>query len=314
MKLNCPIVWLSEIEKEDQNFVGEKAALLAELQSLRINLPQGFVITSHAYSLFIEFNHLKRKIKDLLSMLDPKHPVSLQTASEKIKSLFQKGSLPFELAQEIINAYFELGSPFKDALTALRSSAIGPKSSLLQTATHLNVKGEANLIESLKICWSSLFSPENVRQTLQKKESLLETKMAILVQKMVQSKNSGVIFTKDLVENKKNVIIIKAIYGLGLLGAEAEVDPDLYSVNKQNFEILTKEIKPQTIELRLKGDDNEKVKVSQFRQKKQKINDRQIIKLAKIGTRIQDYYYFPQEIEWGIEKDKVFIFQSKPIE
>lgn len=314
MKQDCPIAWLNEIEKEDENFVGEKAAKLAELQSLKINIPQGFIITSHTYSLFIEANQLKRKIKGLLSLLDPKQPVSLQITSEKIKDLFQKSTLPFKLAQEIIDAYFEIGHPFKDAPIALRSSVISLQFPLLHVTSLLNVKGEANLIESLKTCWSSLLSPENIRLALQKKQNLFETKMAVLVQKMIQSKASGVTYTHDFVKNKKNVIILKAIFGLGLLGAAGEVNPDRYFVDKRNFKILTKEIQPQTVELKLKRDHNKKVRVGKLRQKKQKINDQQIIKLAKIGKKIQEHYYFPQEIEWGIEKDKIFIFQSKPIE
>lgn len=310
MKQNTLIVWLEEVKKEDKILVGEKAAQLGELNSLKINIPQGFIVTTTAYHYFIEKNSFEKEIRRSMSMFDLRYPESLKAISDKIKNLLLSGSIPFDFAKEIIDCYFRLESPLQDSLVALRSSINSPLPLPNQT-TLLNVKGEANVIEALKQCWASLFSPENILSLQNKNQDILRCSPTVLVQKMVQSQTSGIIYTQDFLKGEKNVILIEAIYGLGELATKGEIRPDRYLINKQTLEILEKRINKQEFELKQKGSLNKKVKIPKSHQKKQKIKDETIIELAKTGKKIQDYYFFAQKIEWAIEKKKIFILQTK---
>ncbi|MBI3093148.1 MAG: phosphoenolpyruvate synthase, partial [Candidatus Levybacteria bacterium] len=137
--------------------------------------------------------------------------------------------------------------------------------------------------------------------------------IAVPVQKMVESQTSGVMFTLDPVTNDKTKIVIEAIYGLGELIVQGKVTPDHYEVSKKDFAILTKQTAEQIILLKKAGAQNKEKKVTKRLAKMQKISDKQIIELAKLGLKLEKHYYFPQDAEWAIEKNKIYIVQTRPV-
>ncbi len=307
----------SQIDKDDVGLVGGKGANLGEMAASNLPVPDGFVLTSKAYFQFLEKNHLKEKIRKILELTDKNKPESFTTTSKEIQRLIVHAEISKQVAKEIFIAYEQLVGLFGKTKVAIRSSATAedlPEASFAgQQASFLNVQGEANLIEKVRLCWASLFTPRAIFYRQEKGFDHLKVGIAAVVQKMVQSEASGVMFTINPVTNDKQVYIIEAIWGLGELIVQGAVTPDHYEVAKNSFKILKKVVSKQKKKLVQKGKENQMVKVAFKKQGKQKISNKIIKKLAKLGKRIHQHYFFPQDIEWAVEKDKVYILQTRAV-
>jgi pyruvate,water dikinase len=216
-----------------------------------------------------------------------------------------------------MRAYLKLGGLFKQVLVAVRSSATAedlPTASFAgQQVTFLNVQGEANVVEAVRNCWASLFEPRAIFYRQENNFDHLKVGMAVPIQKMIQSETSGVMFTINPVTYQKNRIIIEAIYGLGELIVQGEVTPDHYEIEKTSLKIIKKRIHKQTVQLIKVGGKTLETTVPKKKQDKQKLTDNQIYKLAKLGKQIHQHYFFPQDIEWAVENQKIFIVQTRPV-
>lgn len=312
------ILWFKDADKDDIALVGGKGANLGEMVSFGIPVPDGFIVTSEAYYDFLEENKLRSFIHMRLKITDVHDPKQLTATAEKIQETINRGRVPDEVSRQIISAYEKMGGKFKKhVLVAVRSSATAedlPDASFAgQQATFLNIKGEANLTDKVRECWASLFTPRAIFYREQKKFDHFKVGIAVPVQKMIQSDASGVMFTIDPMDNDKTKIIIEAVLGLGELIVQGSVTPDHYVVNKSDFDIVSKLINRQEVQLIKVGSLNKETKVNKLLQEKQKISNKHIIELAKLGRKIHQHYFFPQDIEWAIEKDKVYILQTRPV-
>ncbi len=307
------ILWFDQIDKEDVSLVGGKGANLGEITKAGFNVPEGFVLSSHAYYDFIRENNLSIKIKHLLSSANFDDSKSLEQVSKHIKNVINKGNLSKDLVNEILQAYKKLGEP----LVAVRSSAtaedLANASFAGQQETFLNVRGDAVLIEKIKEGWASLFNTRAIFYRHQQKFDHIKTGIALVIQKMIESEKSGVMFTIDPVTNDKKTVVIEAILGLGEMIVQGEVNPDHYEVDKEDLTIKSKKISIQDHLLRKSGAGNKKIKLSKKDASKQKITDGQIKALALVGKKIEKHYYFPQDIEWAIEKDNIYIVQTRAV-
>jgi len=311
------ILWFKEIDKDDISLVGGKGANLGEMTSFGIPVPQGFVITASAYFSFLKENNFKEKVKEILGKINPDDPQSFNEASGKIKNLILSGKISPKLAKQIIDNYLKLGGLLRQALVAIRSSATAedlPTASFAgQQASFLNIKGEANVAEKVKECWASLFEPRAIFYRQEKGFGHLKVGLAVIIQEMVPAEVSGVMFTCDPVTNQKNRIIIEAIWGLGEYIVQGKVTPDIYVIDKNSLEIINKEVTKQTIQLIKVGNLNKQTNVPKNLQLKRKLTDSQIIELAKIGKKIHQHYFYPQDIEWTFYKGKFYIVQARPV-
>lgn len=311
------IAWFSEIRKEDVSLVGGKGANLGEMTNAGFPVPDGFVITSSAYYDFIRENDLTIKIKHLLATTNFEDSRSLEQVSLHIKKLITNGKLSYKLIKEIISSYNKLSGPFSHALVALRSSAtaedLANASFAGQQETFLNVKGDAVLLEKIKHGWASLYGGRTIYYRHQQKYDDIKIGIALVVQKMVESDKSGIMFTIDPVTNDKSKITIEAIYGLGELIVQGAVTPDHYEVDKKELKLLSKKISVQDRSLIKKGINNKEVKLSKKQASKQKLSEKEILGLAKLGKEIEKHYFFPQDIEWALQKNKIYIVQTRPV-
>ena len=311
------ILWFDEFGKDDIAQVGGKGANLGEMTKIGIPVPPGFVVTSQAYFYFLKENNLRPKIKAILQIVNPKHIETYQEAAEKIQKLILHSPVPSDLALQIMKAYLKLGHGFKNPLVAVRSSATAedlPSASFAgQQETFLNIQGEANVVDRVRACWASLFKGRAIFYRADHNIDNLKVGIAVPIQKMVESQISGVIFTADPTGQRKNIIIIDAIWGLGELIVQGEVLPDDYIVDFRSEKILSRTINPQKIRLVKKGKKNKKELVPKYLLKKQKLTDEEIRKLAHLAKKIHHHYFFPQDIEWAKDKKKFYIVQTRPI-
>lgn len=311
------ILFFNEIDKHDLPKVGGKGANLGEMVKAGFPVPNGFAVTVAAFDIFVDENSLNREIFSLLKTLDVNKPDQLNNISRRIRGKIKKSKIPKVVSDDTIRAYKKLIKGSGTKLMAVRSSATAedlPTASFAgQQETYLNIKGDANLLEAVRNCWASLYTSRAIFYREQNKIDYKKVKISVIIQKMIQSEVSGVLFTIDPVTQEKDRILIEAVWGLGETIVQGLVVPDKYVVQKQTFQILSKQISDQSIQLIKKGEKTIETKVPKNIIEKQKISDEEIVKLAKIGDDLQKHYYFPQDVEWAKEGGKLYIVQTRPV-
>jgi len=330
------IKWFRDVKKEDFNLVGGKGANLGELFNSRFPVPQGFCITIEAYKKFLEENDIKEEINRILEKADYKSHISLKNVSNQIKELIIDARFPEDLKEETLEAYEDLNvdedilkAASKDALeiiktgrepafVAVRSSAISEDreeaSFAGQQETFLNVRGSKQLIEAIQRCWASFFNPRAIFYRARNNFSNTENYIGVVIQRMINSSKSGVMFTINPINNNREEIIIEAVYGLGESVGYGYVNPDLYVVSKNDLGTKEKKIFKQ--EWRLAKDNIRgvvKKDVDSGFVNMQKLSDDLIKNVAELGKRIEYYYGKAQDIEFCVEDNKVFVLQSRPV-
>ena len=311
------VAFFKDINKHDLPSVGGKGANLGEMTQAGFPVPNGFAVTVESYDIFLQRNDIAHKINDILKDIDVNKSDELESASKKIEKLVTSSEIPNEVSQAVFSAYKRLSGHFKKALVAVRSSATAedlPGASFAgQQATYLNIKGDANLLVAVRDCWASLFTARAIFYREQNKIPHDKVKISVIVQKMIQSEVSGVMFTIDPVTNDKDRIIVESVWGLGEMIVQGSVIPDTYVVQKDTFAILSKEISDQSVQLTKKGELTFETEVPKSIRDRQKLSDDEIVKIAKIGYNLQKHYYHPQDVEWAKEGKNLYIVQTRPV-
>ena len=210
---------------------GGKAANLSRLIRAGFNVKPGFVVTVDAYRSFIALYDLQPLIRNAISGLNPDQTDDLETASGQIQRLFHENGLPKEIQTAILHEYRLLSSPF----VAVRSSATTEDLEDASFAglhdTYLNITGDENLLEAVRACWASLWTPRAISYRLHHQIPDEEANIAVVVQEMVQAESSGVLFTANPLTGQRRETVINATYGLGEALVSGMVEPDVYIVD-----------------------------------------------------------------------------------
>ncbi len=311
------IVDVNELCKDDIPIVGGKGANLGELTSAGFPVPGAFVLTTTAYDYFIDESKIMGKIEKELEGIDRSSDDSLIQAADRIKDLFGTFEIPEDLKKEIVTNYNLLIPKGKLGFVAVRSSATAedlPDASFAgQQETYLNVNGEEDLFDKIRKCWASLFNARAIAYREKQGFAHSDVKLAVVVQKMVNSECSGIMFTVDPHNGAKN-IIIEAGYGLGEAIVGGEVTPDTYAVDKSSMSISKKRISSQKWKY-IRGPTGGCVKVDIEKNliKEQKIDDARIMEIAEIGRQVEIHYDMPMDMEWCIEDGVAYLVQARPI-
>jgi len=325
-KKEALLLWFDEIGKEDVPIVGGKSANLGEmtreLKSAGVPVPYGFSTTAKAYRYFLEYNHLNEKIDEVMAELkDPNDTDTLQKVGATIRKMIVDAQLPADLASQVVDAYKKLSqmAGLDEAYVAVRSSATAedlPDASFAgQQETYLNVKGQQEVLEKLKECYASLFTDRAIFYRAQKGFSQSAVSLAAAIQLMVFSKASGVMFTLDVSNGDRSVVLIEASYGLGEYVVQGTVTPDEYYVRKSDMEIIKKNINKKTKQLvRLPNGGTVEQEVPAELQDKPALTDDQIKTLASYGIAIEKHYGKPMDTEWALDEttNTLFIVQARP--
>ncbi len=274
---------------------GGKGLNLCILVEAGFNVPPGYIIGTSAYKEYVEANTLQLVIDENITAITDTVE-SLQTASANIRQAFTEAKIPDGIKTEITEAYHQrsLGK------VAVRSSATAedlPETSFAgQQDTFLNVEGEEALLRAVVDCWSSLWTPRAIGYRDRNKIQQEEVSLAAVVQSMVQSESSGVMFTVNPLTGVRTETVINATFGLGDLLVSGRIEPDEYIVDKATGEIKSHKIGA-------KNDESGR----------QALTDEQIKDLTVIGVRIHEHYGSPQDIEWAITGNTFYVLQSRPV-
>ncbi len=321
------VIWFEELGKNDIPIVGGKNANLGEMIQATIPVPPGFAITAQAYKKFINETHIDQEIYRIITetITDADDPKLYEKASKKIRKLIEATEVSEEITDAIRNAYKELTKRVQSSNVpvAVRSSATAedlPDASFAgQQETFLNVEGADEVIENTIKCWSSLFTPRAIFYRTTKGFKHEEVLISVGVQKMVDARSAGVMFTINPVTGNSNQIVIEGTWGLGEAVVSGAETPDYFVVDKDSLEIVERKIATKTVEYvrNKETGKTEHSKVPPERQQKPCITDEEIRRLAETGKLIDKHYGKPQDIEWALDRDlkfpdNVFIVQSRP--
>ncbi|HBC44720.1 MAG: Phosphoenolpyruvate synthase [Candidatus Collierbacteria bacterium GW2011_GWB1_45_35] len=308
----------SKISKEDISLVGGKGANLGEMYCLGLPVPNGFVVTAQAYQSVIDHNALQPVIREIIRQTDVNHQKELQKASIKIQRLINTADIPQNLIDEIFESYQDLKPGDQRPLVAVRSSATAedlPDASFAgQQESYLDIQGESNLIQAIRQAWASLWGARAIFYRATKGFDHFKVLLAAPVQLMIQSEVSGVVFSVNPVSRNKNQVVVETVWGLGDYIVQGVVNPDHYIVNKDSLTIHSRQSVPQTImEVRQIPNGVKKINVPKEKVFARKLTDEQVIEVAKLSLKVHQHYFFPQDSEFAVENNKIFLVQTRPI-
>lgn len=311
-----PVAWFSEVGIEDRPTVGGKGGSLGELTKAGISVPGGFVVTTGAFEQFLAALEEREPIRPLVEALDPTDLGAATKLSEQLRARVTGEAMPADVDQALKTALAELCPDNRPV--AVRSSATTEDSDEASFAglqdTFLWVLDADSMVDKVRECWASLYSVESM--TYRRKHALPEdgVAMAVVVQRMVDARCAGVMFTRSPTSGDKSVITIEGAWGLGSSVVSGEVTPDKWVMGKITGEVSQRDISDKharqvpapeggIVEIE-NGEDRRNVPC---------LTDDDLQALRDIGRKVERHYGKPQDIEWALDEDgAVLLLQSRP--
>ncbi|MBI5225577.1 phosphoenolpyruvate synthase [Candidatus Micrarchaeota archaeon] len=316
------VYWFNELSRTSIPIAGGKGANLGEMFNHGFPIPEGFMVSAESYFAFIKATGIDGIIAKQCENLNVQDTEKLQKVSQYLKEVIVNAKMPQDIRADVIRGYnllcgADLPSPSQEVWVAIRSSATAedlPEASFAgQQATFLNIKGQDNVVKAVKDCWASLFEARALYYRGEQHFDNLKVGIAVVVQRMVQSDKSGIMFSVDPISQDPNMLVIEGGFGLGEAIVSGMVTPDMYIIDKRSMKLAEKTINKQEILITRVGNEDQTIKVEEELQEVQKLTEDEYITLAKYGVMIEQHYGFPQDMEWAIEGKKVYIVQSRGI-
>ena len=310
------VLWLDEVDADDLDTVGGKAASLGELTAAELPVPPGFVVTAGTYRSFIEQAGIDEELFAAVDV-DPEDSAALRSAEATAEELILETPLPDDVREEILESYRSMSVDGEAAFVAVRSSATAedlPDASFAgQQERFLNVREEA-LIQRVKECWASLFTQRAIYYRQRKEFPHDEVDIAVVVQRMVDADRSGVMFTSHPSTGDPR-IIIEAAWGLGEAVVSGTVSPDNYVYDRERGEVVDATVADKKVKMIKDPDTGETVEVDvdPDRRTERVLSDEEIEELVALGERVEEHYGVPQDVEWATHDGEVYMLQSRPI-
>lgn len=301
---------LEKIKEPKVSEIGGKGYSLAVLINSGFNVPKGFIITSEAFFEFLKYNKLPRTIQKLASEINKDN---FRDKGKEIRNVILKGEIPDRVTTEIKKHLAELNIK----AVAARSSSANEDSLKASFAglfdTFINVNSEYNLVLSyVKRCWASLFNGRAIIYRLEKKMPHLEG-MAVIIQEVIPAEVSGTVFTVHPDKKNEGVMVIECSWGLGEAIVSGITTPDHYIVDKTNLKIVKKTLGRKRVMVEVSNGGTRKIHTPDEKASKFCLTDQKVESVTKICLNIEKIFGFPQDIEWCIQKNKMWVLQSRYI-
>jgi pyruvate, water dikinase len=334
------IRFFREIGIHDVALVGGKNASLGELyRSLTpqgLLVPNGFAVTAEGYRAVLDQADAWSRLHTVLDPVDPGNLADLAARAREAREIVYGAPLPNEISKEISQAHQELQSEYGPALTvAVRSSATAedlPTASFAgQHESYLNIAGEAQVVDTVRRCFASLFTDRAIRYRINNGFDHFRVFNSVGIMKMVRADiaSSGVIFTIDTETGFPDVVFITGAYGLGENVVQGTVDPDEFYVFKPTFKLGKQQVLRRVLGSKkikmiyAQGGDREKTRnIPTDRRERERfcIGDEEVLRLADAAIKIEDHYSAeaggrrPMDIEWAKDglDGKLYIVQARP--
>ena len=304
---------LHNVSQKDLSIVGGKAANLGELFKAGLPVPEGFVLLTDAYKRFVAENKIDVKIDKLLKEIDNNDFESIKNVSIKIKKIIDECKLPDDLLNEINDSYIK----YTNLEVTVRSSAVSEDSSEASFAgqldSFLNVNNNSQLYKKIKKCWSSLWNPRVLAYRLKQGTPNKDFKIAVIIQNLIKAEKSGILFTANPINNRRDQLLINSSWGLGEAIVNGDVVPDQLIVNKKTMSIIESKISIKDKMTTLNSNGKHLFDVPKEKQKQPTLMQDEVFELLSIAKQVEDHFVIPQDIEWVYSNNNFYIVQSRPI-
>ncbi len=308
------IRWFEEVRLRDTGSVGGKGANLGELTAGGLPVPPGFVITGEAYLDAIGRAGVRDRLVAILAEARTATQDDLDRLASEARHLVHTVPIPDNLASGIVDAYGRLGT---DVRVAVRSSGIGEDAEGTSFAgmneTFTNVAGTEQLLARVVDCWASLWGARSIFYRGDK-DLTAEPAIAVVIQEMVPSERSGVMFTVDPSSGETDHIVIEAAFGQGEVVVSGQVEPDTYVVGKDGPRLLHARVGTQHFKI-VRGADgqDERVQLGPVEGGSRVLSDEEVLAVARMGLATEAHYGSPQDTEWAIAGGRTYLVQSRPV-
>jgi len=315
MKEMPNVLWLEEIKKEDIPSVGGKGASLGEMTSIGLPVPKAFVVTAQAFRRFLVETGIEDTLFRRLERLDVDDNGALESVSKEVQDLVMSVEMPDQIREEVTDAYARMGA--NGTVVAVRSSATAedlPDASFAgQQETFLNILGEDDLLDAVQRCWASLYGARAIYYRAKQGFDDRSVNIAVVVQELIRSEKSGVMFTSHPVTGEP-LTIVEGSWGLGEAVVSGSVSPDNYIYDLRLERVVDSMIAEKEIMIVPEGRHGTKtVDLTGEQRTAPVLSDGEVARLATLGKIAEDHYGVPQDVEWAIVGGDVFILQSRPI-
>ncbi|MFQ5921338.1 MAG: PEP/pyruvate-binding domain-containing protein, partial [Anaerolineales bacterium] len=295
-------------------------ANLGEMVGAGLPVPPGFCVTAQAYQDFLKEAGLQDPIRDIVAGMQLELLEDVKTRSERVQELITESPIPVEIERSIMQAYLELCHEMgqEDLPVAVRSSATAedlPDASFAgQQETYLNIRGVPSVIEHSRLCWASLWSHPAVTYRNEQGFEHDLVHLCIAVQAMIEADVAGILFTANPVSGRRDEALMNASWGLGEAVVSGLVTPDTITVSRPERRILDYTVGSKEIAIHYAPDGGiVEVETTEQQRANQALTDQQTLKLADLANEIEAHYGAPQDIEWALRKDKLYVLQSRAI-
>ena len=304
-------------EENSLEILGGKGRSLAKMTRSGFRVPDGFIVTADAYRDFVSTYGIQEEIIELAKPdLKNGYP-NFEECSKKIQLIIERNQTPEATRNEIIEAYEGLrGTALRMAVRSSANAEDLPEFSFAgQQETFLNISTSAAIIESVHKCWASLWTPQAMSYRHQNGIDQSSVAMAVVVQKMIPSEVSGILFTANPSSGERSQIILNSSFGLGEAVVSGQVTPDTFIVDRQTLNINEKILGPK--EQKIVSEDGQGVRIESTNTEERtqsSLSDEQIKELVKNSLQIESIYSGqPQDIEWAFCNGELHLLQSRPI-
>ena len=297
-----------EVACTDVAVAGGKGASLARMTALGMPVPPGFVVPADALEAALA--ETATSLRAVLARGEAGEDLAAVSteAIALVRTADSGGAFPAEVAE----AYARLG----EVPVAVRSSATAEDSEAAsfagQQETYLHVHGVDGIVERIRDCWCSFFT-ERALFYRSKKGSLSDLGMAVVVQRMVEPDAAGVLFTIDPTRGRRDRMLVEAVRGLGEGVVSGQLTPDHFVLARDGRVKRTK-LSPQPYKI-VAGPEGgtREVELAPAEGEAPAVTEHQLVRLAKVGLELEDRLGGPQDIEWAIQDDELFVLQSRPV-
>ncbi len=305
--------FLKNVTSADFSLAGGKGANLGEMIKAGLPVPQGFVLLTRAYQRFVADNSLQPRLDNLLLGVQGDSFKELERASQDIQALFHQGEISEDVWQEMEKAYELLGMP----AVAVRSSATAedlPGTSFAgQYDTYLNIKGKEELARYVKKCWASLWNHRALSYRLKHNIGHHQLAIAVVVQKLIDAEKSGILFTANPLNGRRDQVLLNSSWGLGEAVVGGEVNPDQWVIDKQSGSIMEERIARKEVMTVREARGIELVNVPPEKQEEITLDQGELEALLQLALKVEDYFGSPQDLEWASNEGTLYLVQTRPI-
>jgi pyruvate, water dikinase len=318
MRSTANISWFADITLADRARVGGKGGSLGELARANIAVPPGFVVAAQGFERVLAELEKEGGIRSRVEALSLQDLKGIRLLSEEVRTRVKGAPLPEDVCADIVAAHAELCGPDLSWPLAVRSSATVEDSDEASFAglqdTYLWVKGAETILKYVRSCWASLYSVPSISYRLKDGTPENGVAIAVVVQKMVDARSAGVMFTRSPLTGDRSVITIESAWGLGSAVVSGEVTPDRFVIGKITGQISVRDISDKRIQaVPAESGGIKQVATPEELRRAPSISDEELSALAEIGRRVERHYGRPQDIEWALDRSGgILLLQSRP--